>query len=403
MAKDEGPRLLEWLAYHRLRGFDAIWVYSNDCRDGTDAMLDRLAQMGLVTHRRNAVPPDRKPQPQALRLAEREAALRRADWLMVLDIDEFLHVKVGDGGVGALLAACPPGTEGIAVPWRVFGSAGRGDWSDAPILTQFDRAAPEAFRRGWGVKTLFRPFEGMRRGIHRPTLRGAGADPAQAARLERLRWVNGSGRPLPPSFLRDGWRASAATVGYDLAEVAHFAVQSREAYLLRGDRGNVNRKPDKYDAAHFAIFDRNEVPAPGLAGASGEVQAMVADWRRDAVLDRLHRAAVDWHRDRLSALLRGAEARAFLHALEAAGQVPFEALDRMLYPQPLPPEGKRQVAALRAQGLPDDKIAAMVARSVAAREAERDAREATEIAAMGPDPWGLGRAASEGRQRPEER
>jgi hypothetical protein len=36
-------------------------------------------------------------------------------------------------------------------------------------------------------------------------------------------------------FLEGMWRSSAATLGYDLAEMAHFAVKSREAYLLRAN------------------------------------------------------------------------------------------------------------------------------------------------------------------------
>ena len=112
MMKDEGPRLLEWLAYHRLIGAEAVVVYTNGCRDGTDAMLDRLEAMGLVRHLRNDVPEGKKPQPHALGLAETRAEIAGAAWLMAIDADEFVHVKTGDGSFAALLDACPEGTEG---------------------------------------------------------------------------------------------------------------------------------------------------------------------------------------------------------------------------------------------------------------------------------------------------
>ena len=44
--RNEGAFLLEWLAHHKGIGFTDFLVFSNDCDDGTDAMLDRLARDG---------------------------------------------------------------------------------------------------------------------------------------------------------------------------------------------------------------------------------------------------------------------------------------------------------------------------------------------------------------------
>jgi hypothetical protein len=41
-AKDEAPFLVEWLAHHLALGFDKILVATNDCTDGTDALLDAI-------------------------------------------------------------------------------------------------------------------------------------------------------------------------------------------------------------------------------------------------------------------------------------------------------------------------------------------------------------------------
>ncbi|MFN4129742.1 MAG: glycosyltransferase family 2 protein, partial [Paracoccaceae bacterium] len=40
--KNEGPFILEWIAYHRAIGVDDFLIYTNDCTDGTDTMLDLL-------------------------------------------------------------------------------------------------------------------------------------------------------------------------------------------------------------------------------------------------------------------------------------------------------------------------------------------------------------------------
>ncbi len=70
--KNEGPFILEWIAYHRAIGFDDILVYTNDCTDGTDTMLDLLQTKGIVQHRDNPFrDSDLKPQHAALQAAEK--------------------------------------------------------------------------------------------------------------------------------------------------------------------------------------------------------------------------------------------------------------------------------------------------------------------------------------------
>ena len=51
--KNEGPFLLEWIAYNRLIGVTDFLIYSNDCADGSDRLLDALAERGVVHHRPN--------------------------------------------------------------------------------------------------------------------------------------------------------------------------------------------------------------------------------------------------------------------------------------------------------------------------------------------------------------
>ena len=64
--RNEAPFLLEWIAYHRAIGFTDFLIYSNDCEDGTDDLLDRLAERGVVIHDPQlvAVPRDRGHWPR---------------------------------------------------------------------------------------------------------------------------------------------------------------------------------------------------------------------------------------------------------------------------------------------------------------------------------------------------
>ncbi len=49
--RNEGPYILEWLAHHRAIGVRDALIYSNDCDDGSDALLDLLAGAGMATAR----------------------------------------------------------------------------------------------------------------------------------------------------------------------------------------------------------------------------------------------------------------------------------------------------------------------------------------------------------------
>lgn len=362
MMKDEGPALLEWVAYHRLIGADRICVYTNDCGDGTDAMLDRLEAMGHVRHFRNAVPAGGKPQPNALKLAGVNPEVTETDWLLIMDADEFVSVKVGDGMFSDLLTAVSDNTDAIAITWRTFGSDDHVTRPDGLVIDSYTRAAPDDFWKGWGVKTLFRPFDGMRLGIHRPRMRKAGQDPARLAALRAQHWVNGSGDPLPDGFKQSGWRSVEATLGYDLAEMNHYAVKSYDDYLLRRLRGNVNLKDDKYDATYFSLFDRNEEEAPAIRRHSPAVAAAVAELRADPILGPLEQTAQAWHQDQLDILRRSGDYDHWVADLTEAAKLPFEEVDDVLYIKFLSEDARARIEAIRATGVPDREIARSIAR-----------------------------------------
>src|SRR3990167_3196305 len=144
--KNEGAFLLEWLAHHRATGFTDVLVFSNDCSDGTDLMLDRLAAMGWLTHVRNDGQHPEGPQWAALKAADKHPLLRAADWVLVLDIDEFVNIHVGALRLPDLLAALPEATA-IPLTWRMFGNAGVVRYTDAPVTESFTRAAPPPIGR----------------------------------------------------------------------------------------------------------------------------------------------------------------------------------------------------------------------------------------------------------------
>lgn len=289
--KNEGPYLLEWIAYHRLIGFNEFTIFSNDCTDGTNLMLNRLDQMGLVRHFDNPLGPRMDPQRAAYSRANRQDEVRSADWVMILDADEFLNVRCGDQTVDALIGACPEDADAISVNWRFMGSDGHAEWQPDALVT-------ERYRRGssfdkpengliWGFKTLFRPDRFDFFGVHRPKFKKS-TEITPGMRI----WVNGSGDRMPDKYVEKGWRSNEDALGYSLAQVNHYAVKSRQEFLLKRLRGTANSKnKDRIDMGYFDRLDINthedkSIPTEGL-------REIIAEMLADDDLAALHRACLE--------------------------------------------------------------------------------------------------------------
>ncbi|MEM1234919.1 MAG: glycosyltransferase family 2 protein [Pseudomonadota bacterium] len=373
MMKDEGHSLIEWVAYHHMIGFDNICVYTNDCGDGTDEMLIRLQEMGYCQHFRNDVPEGGKPQPNALRLARSNQEILDSEWIMVMDADEFVSIKTGDNSLHALMKEIPEDAWAIAMTWQFFGSADILDWNPGLVTEAYTKCAPFKFRKGWGVKTMFRPSPDVAFGIHRPKVKGGDKNPeAIAAMLER-RWVNGSGQDMPKEFNLSGWRSTSPTIGRDLVELNHYAVKSYEAYLLRRVRGNVNNKVGKYNAEYFAIFDRNEADERNVADLAARTKDVMAVLRSDARLAELEATALEFHEAKVKTLREAGEYGPWVAELRDAGRTPIDQLDDVLFTHHLPKEWQAKVKEMQAKGVPNKEIAKFIHGSKTARKTERRA------------------------------
>lgn len=309
--KNEAPFLIEWLAHHRAIGFTDFLVFSNDCTDGTDAMLDRLQALGWITHVANEGPYDEGPQWAALKAADKHPLVRKADWILVCDIDEFVNIHAGDGTLAALFAALPEATS-IPLTWRLFGNDGVIALQDAPITAQFTRAAPKVMGWPWRAamfKTLFRN-DGIYRklGVHRPRS-------PDKSRLNDARWFDGSGRPLDGAFLNARVFSDYGRDNYQLVQLNHYALGAMESYLLKCDRGRANREAQPFDMSYWVERNFCAEEDRSIARVEAKSAPLRAELHADPALDALHQAALVWRRARLAELLLEEPYRALLGRL----------------------------------------------------------------------------------------
>ena len=297
--KNEGPFILEWLAYHRAIGFDDIIVYTNDCTDGTDTMLQMLERKGYVQHRENPFRDSGlKPQHAALQASEDEPVIKNAAWVTCIDVDEFVNIKVGDGTLDALFDAVPDANM-IAMTWRLFGNGDVHDYIDQPITKQFLRCAPEFARKphqAWGFKTLFQNIGLFKKlGVHRPK----GLNPQL---WEEINWVNGSGQPLPRDMYRNGWRSTTDTYGYDLVQLNHYAVRSAESFLVKRDRGRVNHVDRDQGLAYWFRMNNNAEEDLSIQKRLPMMKEELASMLADPEIAAAHAHSVASHRAKIDAL-----------------------------------------------------------------------------------------------------
>jgi hypothetical protein len=300
--RNEAPFLLEWLAHHRAAGITDFLVFSNDCADGSDAMLDRLAKLGQLTHVRTATSGEGGVQWAALNQAARHPMTRAADWIVVLDIDEFLNVHCGDGTVAALIGAVP-GATAIALTWRIFGNGGVVRFADRPVLRQFTRTAAEAplWPQLTQIKTLFRNDGSYAKpGVHRPRR----PDPA---RHDRIVWVDGNGDRLP-DFYRDpppmlGIATDPRRAHYRLAQINHYPLGSMEGFLVKAERGRPNRLNRPIDMTYWVERNMCEAEDRTILRHWPRVAAGIEALMADPELHRLHADGVAWRHARIAQLM----------------------------------------------------------------------------------------------------
>jgi hypothetical protein len=307
--KNEGPFILEWLAWHRAIGVTDFLIYTNDCTDGTDTMLQMLQDKGLVQQRANPWVPggELKPQHAALQAAEDEDTIRDAGWAICMDVDEFVNVKLGDGRLPTLFAAMEaavPGANMISLTWRLFGNADVHGYEDRFLIGQFDRCAPEVVRKphqAWGFKTLFRNIDIYKKlGVHRP--KGLKPD-----LWDQVKWLNGSGRPMPKEMYRNGWRSTLETYGYDWVQLNHYAVRSAESFLVKRDRGRVNHVDRDQGLNYWFRMNHNAVEDRSIMARLPLLQAEFDRLLADPDIRAAHEATVAAHRAKI-AELRATEA-----------------------------------------------------------------------------------------------
>lgn len=322
--KNEAPYILEWVAHHRAVGFDNFLIYTNDCTDGTDAVLARLQDLGILQHRNNDDWKGNSPQQHALNQALKEPLIRDAEWIAHIDVDEFVNIRTGNGRLDDFFAAVPEATN-VAMTWRLFGHNGVTALSDAPVIGQFDHCAPAYCPKphtAWGFKTLFRNIGAYEKlSCHRP-------NKLDDTRESHVKWVNGSGQDMTRDALRNGWRSSKSNIGYELLQLNHYALRSAESFLVKRQRGRALHVDRSIGINYWIRMDWNDHRDVTIQRNLPRLQAEMDRLLADDQLRAHHEAGLAWHRAKAEELHQTPE---FRDLYRQALNIQLSATERVAY------------------------------------------------------------------------
>lgn len=142
--RNEGLGILEWLAHHRACGFEDFFVYTNNNNDGSDKLLQGLAEFGIINLIDNEVGGAVKIQTKILEHSlHLLPELRDFEWVFYIDVDEFFISRCEpgltlDSFFDAFKVACPIDLpSAVCFNWKWFGSENAYEMTDGLLLERF--------------------------------------------------------------------------------------------------------------------------------------------------------------------------------------------------------------------------------------------------------------------------
>jgi hypothetical protein len=302
MARDEALHLPEWIAHCLSIGVDHIFVYTNDNRDGTDDLLRWFSQNTPVTPLFTTAAPgidiQRKNYQHAFFLLPE---LRLFDWVLVIDVDEFLvPASRYDHRLPTLLDAAPADAAAVVFPWlwRLWDRSF--ERTPGLLAERYGHALPHSLCKS---AVRLRHATSLCE-IHIPTLN------------EGKTLLDSS---LAPIKAEDIWaNTGKSTEG---GWIDHYWGRSFEEFIIKKIRGDSLAIPNgQFQSAYETFFswtaalseeNRSPVPVPIIAS----IQAKLAQFSRDPVFREVTAKALAFYDEHAAKLKEDANLIALYQAM----------------------------------------------------------------------------------------
>lgn len=171
MFKNEAAWIKEWIEYHRIIGVEHFYLYDNESTDHFEHVLAPYVQKGIVElfswnaseeHAMHGFPvhaPWDIYQVGAYNDCLQKRALGNADWVAMIDIDEFIVPVLGAEFLHILLDKMKKKHRGsLILNWKIFGTSHIWDLGADELLTEkLNLRAPDDFEHHKLFKSIHQP------------------------------------------------------------------------------------------------------------------------------------------------------------------------------------------------------------------------------------------------------
>ncbi len=247
IVRNEARDIAEWMAYHKVAGFDTQIIFDNRSDDGTTDIIKAAAtELDIRFHHW----PHSGPDSQVAAYEAACAAYKlEFDWIAFVDSDEF--VVIAGETVNAYLARFE-GWSGVALNWAIYGSDGHTEFPPGLVLESFTRRARPDFFPTRHVKSIVRPgFVARCLNPHCFDLRGNHLGSYATPKQKPMHW-------WPAPELGGILPGVALDVpDYGTARVNHYFTRSRAHWLAKLKRGYPSDIAIR-KLAEFDEYDRND-------------------------------------------------------------------------------------------------------------------------------------------------
>jgi hypothetical protein len=253
---------------------------------------------GYISHVPNKLKPGEIPQHAGYEKIRRQHRIDDANWLMMLDADEFLNVHIGGHRVADLTARAESDVDVIALNGMFFTSQPEINWKPGRVCPLFQKRIAIRHKANAALKTLTRAPARFR-GIHNHHMVGfKGTDPLNVL------WPDGTRSQTKPDVplwrqLRNG---DIQTVSHRLAQYNHYGLKTWDSFRLRQDRGRgavpetnaetARHTDDYYTERNIAAGNDSSV-----LRYDAQVTAMMADMLQDKKIKRRQRISEELYAD----------------------------------------------------------------------------------------------------------
>lgn len=161
MFRTDALYLHEWIEFHLLMGFEKFYLYhqgTNPPEDGWREVLQPYIERGVVDVTEWPFPFFHSEGRNAHIDANQHCIDRlkgQEGFLAFIDSDEMLFSPRYDT-VTEALATLPETWGAIGVHWMMFGSSGKQEWEDAPVIERFTWRPNESFPKNQMYKSIVR-------------------------------------------------------------------------------------------------------------------------------------------------------------------------------------------------------------------------------------------------------